>query len=84
MAQALIRNLDDDVVADYKAAAKANGRAYETELRETLIRHRPKIRLTPQEREDLSRKLTAGQKMGTDSTLIIREAREQLAARHQG
>ena len=84
MAQALIRNLDDDVAADYKAAAKANGRAYETELRETLVRHRPKIRLTPQEREDLSRKLTAGQKIGTDSTPIIREAREQLAARHQG
>lgn len=83
MAQALIRNLDDDVAADYKAAAKANGRAYETELRETLIRHRPKRRLTPQEREELSRKLTSGQKMGTDSTLIIREAREQLALRHQ-
>ena len=82
MAQALIRNLDDDVAADYKAAAKANGRAYETELRETLVRHRPKRRLTPQEREELSRKLTAGQKEGVDSTLIIREAREQLAARH--
>lgn len=82
MAQALIRNLDDDVVADYKAAAKANGRAYETELRETLVRHRPKRRMTPQEREDFFRKLTAGQKMGGDSTLIIREAREQRAARN--
>lgn len=80
MAQALIRNLDDDVVADYKAAAKANGRAYETELRETLVRHRPKQSMTPAEREAFFQELTKNQKMGTDSLSIIREAREQRFA----
>ena len=77
MARALIRNLDDDVVADYKAAAKANGRAYETELRETLVRHRPKRRLTPDERRALGDRLASATKSGPDSTEIIREAREQ-------
>lgn len=77
MAQALIRNLDDDVAADYKAAAKANGRAYETELRETLIRHRPKRGMTPEERRALGDRLAAECKFGPDSTEFIREAREQ-------
>ena len=77
MAQALIRNLDDDVAADYKAAAKANGRSYEAELRDMLVRNRPTIRLTPAGRRALGDELAARSAPGTDSTEILREAREQ-------
>ena len=77
MAQALIRNLDDDVAAAYKAAAKANGRSYEAELRDVLVRHQPKVRMTPSERRVLGDQLAAHTKPGPDSTAIIGEAREQ-------
>jgi antitoxin FitA len=77
MAQALIRNLADDVVADYKAAARANGRSFEAELREILVRHRPKIRLTPAERRALGDRLAAESKAGGDSVALIHEARTQ-------
>lgn len=36
MGQVLIRNLDDAVIARYRARAKAKGHALETELREVL------------------------------------------------
>jgi plasmid stability protein len=80
MAQALIRNLDDDVAADYKAEAKANGRSYEAELRDMLVRNRPKKRMTPAERRTLGDLLAASSKPGPDSTAMIREAREQRFA----
>ncbi|MGZ8307970.1 MAG: FitA-like ribbon-helix-helix domain-containing protein, partial [Allosphingosinicella sp.] len=41
MAQALIRNIDDDLLADYREAAEANKRSLEAELREALRRARP-------------------------------------------
>jgi antitoxin FitA len=41
MAQALIRNLDDELLADYRAAASLNRRSLEAELREALRRARP-------------------------------------------
>lgn len=41
MAQALIRNLDDDLLDDYRRAAKCNHRSLEAELREGLARSRP-------------------------------------------
>jgi plasmid stability protein len=41
MAQALIRNLDDELLADYREAAKVNGRSLEAELREALRLMRP-------------------------------------------
>jgi len=43
MAQALIRNLDDELVEDYRAAAKRNGRSLEAELRDALRVMRPMI-----------------------------------------
>lgn len=49
MAQALIRNLDDELVADYRAAAKRNGRSLEAEYRDGLARSRPKRKLTEDE-----------------------------------
>lgn len=36
MAQVLIRNLDDELVDAYRAAAKRNGRSLEAQLREAL------------------------------------------------
>lgn len=44
MAQALIRNLEDELVAEYKEAAQRNGRSLEAELREALRRARPVAR----------------------------------------
>jgi plasmid stability protein len=41
MAQALIRNIDDDLLADYREAAEANKRSLEAELREALRVARP-------------------------------------------
>jgi plasmid stability protein len=41
MAQALIRNIDDELLADYREAAAANKRSLEAELREALKRARP-------------------------------------------
>ncbi len=76
MAQALIRNLDDDVAADYKAAAKANGRSYEAELRDMLVRNRPKQRKSREELIALSEALCANTKPGPDSTPYIRWMRD--------
>jgi plasmid stability protein len=84
MAQALIRRLDDETLADYRRLAKERGTSLEAELRDLIERNRPRRRLAPQEREELSLQLKAGQKRGSDSTAIIREAREQLAARGGG
>jgi antitoxin FitA len=39
MGQVLIRDLDDAVIASYRARAKAKGHALETELREVLTEH---------------------------------------------
>ena len=41
MAQVLIRNIDDDLLEDYREAAKRNDRSLEAELRETLRLMRP-------------------------------------------
>lgn len=41
MAQALIRNLDDELLADYRDAARRNNRSLEAELRDALQRARP-------------------------------------------
>ena len=59
MAQALIRNIDDDLVEDYRQAAKRNGRSLEAEYREALRIMRP---ITPTRKQDLlelSRRLRA-------------------------
>lgn len=41
MAQTLIRNIDDELLSDYRDAAKRNGRSLEAELREALRVMRP-------------------------------------------
>lgn len=81
MAQALVRNLDDDVIADYKVAAKGNGRSLEAELRDLIVRNRPKIRLSPQERRAMSDRLAALSQPEPDSLSLLQEAREQRFGR---
>ena len=81
MEQILIRKLSPGTRDDYRAIAKEKGRSLEAELRDLIERNRPKRRLTPGEREELSNKLVAGQKRQPDSTPLIREFREALSAR---
>ena len=78
MAQALIRNLDDDLLADYRQAAEANKRSLEAELREGLRRARP---LSPDRLQALLaelaeiRAMTPGV-MQTPSEVLVREDRD--------
>jgi len=77
MAQALIRNLDDDLLADYREIAAANGRSLEAELREALRIARP---LSPRKREEALARLAAIRAMTPDvqqtpSEQLIREMR---------
>lgn len=81
MEQIVIRKLAPGTREDYRTIAKANGRSLEAEIRDLIERNRPKRRLTPAEREELSNQLKAGQKRSSDSTQIIREAREALDSR---
>ena len=79
MAQALIRNLDDDLVADYRAAAKANGRSLEAELRDGLARSRPKRKLSREELIAMTQELwarTPDCAAAIDSTPYIRDMRD--------
>jgi plasmid stability protein len=81
MEQALIRKLKPGTLGAYRAVAKAHGRSLEAELRDVIERNCPKIRMTPAERRAHSDALVAGMKMGTDSSALIREAREALEVR---
>jgi plasmid stability protein len=78
MAQALIRNLDDDLLDDYRRAAEANRRSLEAELRDALRRARP---LSPKRREEALARLAAIRAMTpnvpqTPSEVLIREDRD--------
>ena len=61
MGQIVIRNLDDELVADYREAAKRNRRSMEAEVREALRIMRPK---SPQVGRN------AGAAIRTSSTMI--------------
>ena len=79
MAQALIRNLDDDLLADYRSAAKENGRSLEAELRDGLARSRPKRTMSREELIAMTHELwarTPDSAAAIDSTPYIREARD--------
>ena len=78
MAQTLIRNLDDDLVADYRDAAKRNGRSLEAELREALRVMRP---MAPRRREELLRQFDEIRAMTpkvsqTPAEQLVREDRD--------
>jgi antitoxin FitA len=79
MGQALIRNLDDDLLADYREAAKLNQRSLEAELREALktvrpmsaVRHREVL-----ERLSAIRAMTPAGIKQTPSEALVREDRD--------
>jgi plasmid stability protein len=78
MGQALIRNLDEELLDDYREAAKVNQRSLEAELREALRRARP---LSSRRREAILEKLkkvrevSAGRPQ-TPSEVLLRELRD--------
>ena len=74
MAQVIVRNLDDGVVAGLKARASLHGRALEQELREILTQAG---RLTPEERLALADRVRAKSTapLVKDSVDLIREDR---------
>ena len=84
MADALIRNLDEDLLADYRAEAQASGRSLQAVLHEGLKRGRPRRRLTRDELLALSRELTSVMPKTSDSTPYIRWMRDTDAGRHLG
>jgi plasmid stability protein len=84
MPNALLRNVDEDLLADYRAAARANGRSLNAELHEGLQRGRPRRRLSKAELLELSRKLVADTPMTSDSTPDIRSMRDTDAGRYFG
>ena len=59
MGQVLIRNLDDKLLDAYRAAAKANGRSLEAELRDGLASSRPTGTKDTEALGKLSRELRA-------------------------
>ena len=75
MAQVIVRDLDDHVVASLKSKARLHGHSLEQELREILKRA---AELTPQEKLALVDRIRAQQKrpLEDDSTDLIREDRD--------
>ncbi len=79
MGQALIRNLDDDLLADYREAARRNQRSLEAELREALALVRP---ISVKRKEQLLtrlaeiRALTPDGVVQTPSEQIVRDDRD--------
>ncbi len=81
MAQALVRNLDDDVLAAYRASARLHGRSLEAELRALIEAHRPLVKKSRKELLRLSDEALAmtppdGPPIGSDSTWDIRWDRD--------
>ena len=78
MGQVLIRRLSDETLADYRAAAKANGRSLEAELRDLIERNRPLRKKSAAELHAISERacsLTVGG-ISSDSTPYIRSVRD--------
>ena len=81
MAQVLIRNLDDELVEDYRDAAKRNDRSLEAELRELLRSMRPVKRKSREELVEIARRIRAmtPNVPQTPSEDIVRTMRDGLA-----
>ena len=78
MAQVLIRNLDDDLLEDYREAAKRNDRSLEAERREALRVMRP---MNARRRETLLKDLAEIRAMTppvhqTPAEQLVREERD--------
>jgi antitoxin FitA len=79
MGQALIRNLDDALLDDYREAAERNARSLEAELREALRVARPISRKRREELLEISRRIRAMTPKGvkqTPSEVLVREDRD--------
>jgi len=76
MAQALVRKLNDETLAAYRAAAAAKGRSLEAELRDVIETNRPAKAKDPAVLVALSKRLRAGMPMTEDSTPYIRWLRD--------
>ncbi|MDE8652970.1 FitA-like ribbon-helix-helix domain-containing protein [Novosphingobium album (ex Liu et al. 2023)] len=79
MGQILIRNLDDDLIADYREAAARNNRSLEAEIREALRILRPKSAKRREELLELSRRISAMTPKGvvqTPSEDLVRADRD--------
>lgn len=78
MAQVLIRNLDEDLIGDYREAAKRNGRSLEAELRDLLSRMRPVRRKSREELMAIADRIRAmtPNVPQTPSEEIVRAARD--------
>lgn len=77
MAQVIVRNLDDRVVARLKRKAELHGRSLEQELREILSAATP---LTKNERIAMAKRIRVMTPSGvaqTDSTKLIRADRDR-------
>ncbi len=77
MAQVIVRNLDDRVVADLKRKATLHGHSLEQELRDILA---AATRLSAGERASIARRIRAMTPAGvaqTDSADLIREDRDK-------
>lgn len=84
MADALLRNLDEALLADYRAEAKASGRSLQAALHEGLKRGRPRRRLSKEELLALSLELTSSGPETSDSTPYIRWMRDTDGGRCSG
>jgi plasmid stability protein len=85
MAQALIRKIKDETLADYRSAAAAKGRSLEAELRDLIESNRPLRRKDSAALLALSRRLqanTPASAASVDSTEYIRWARDTDGGRH--
>ncbi len=79
MGDVRVRNLDDNVVAEFKDRAKRHGRSLEAELREVLTAEAFRLRRELAERaRQLRDELRAECGELPDSTPFIREERDRL------
>lgn len=78
MGQILIRNLDDDLLADFREAAQTNRRSLEAELREALRLVRPPSKKRVKELLEISRRIRAmtPEVPQTPSQVLVREDRD--------
>jgi plasmid stability protein len=77
MAQVLIRNLDDAVVARLKARAKANGRSLQKELQQIISQAAPEPPMSADEVDAFFARIRAANKPNT-KPLTLDEIREGL------
>jgi len=77
VAQVIVRNLDDGLVAALKRKARVHGKSLEQELRDILA---AAARPAPEERAAIARRIRAMTPAGieqSDSTDLIREDRDR-------